>query len=170
MPAAPVCGLLLLPAHALHAGEELHVFHDGQVGRQGELLSDVAHPFADLIRVAHGIEAQDAALAGRPPEQARITRVVVDLPAPSGPISHKSRRGHLQRQPIDRRHDLFAGLELLGEPAGQNCWFGHGRFAPSARSIEPHLETPGGDGDHHQRVNGQDQGVAPVETQADALV
>ena len=110
---------LIGPADALDVGKESHVLHDRQVWRQGELLGDVAVTLADGVGVAHGIVAQDAALACGAREQSQddadgggLARAVWSDEAKGLALVH------LQIDAIHGNHRTMPGAELFHKILG----------------------------------------------------
>ena len=75
-------------AHAVNLGEERDVLVDAEIAVQAEALREIADRVGERAMLADRIDAEHADRGRRRPRsRPQISRIVVVLPAPSGPIS-----------------------------------------------------------------------------------
>jgi len=114
--------LLLRKAHAVDIGEEAHVLHHGEVGGQGELLRDVPDPFADGVRVTHGIVSQDGAFARRAAQQPQDDARRRRLPGAIGPDeTERLAAPHFQGDAVHGFHRPPSRVEGFDQILSSDC-------------------------------------------------
>ena len=97
----------------MERGLQVQMLPAGENGIERSLLKRRPDDSAHARPVADDVEPPTRALPAVGGSSVVSTSTVVDLPAPLGPGSRRSRPGHLEVDPVDRAD---APLELTDEP------------------------------------------------------